>query len=115
VTYWLTPPFITVDQAGGPQTGWIGGIALLCGNVATGNAIERQLYQGQEGPSRIDHSATILAHEVLHNFCATHQDSAPNLLHSAANLYTEQYLGRLPVLRVTRRQVQRSFVRSRRG
>lgn len=118
LTYWLTPPFITVDRPvseGGTQTGWIGGIALLCGNVATGNAIEAQLLNGVRGGSRIDHSAAILSHEILHNLCATHYDFEPNLMHSAANQYTEQYQGKLPILKVTKHQIKRSFVKQSRN
>lgn len=115
ITYYMLAPWIVVDEEGGSQSAWIGGIAEdICGQVAIGNATDISLSYGVEGDSRIDHSTTILAHEVLHLMCATHQSNKPNLMHPSANQYTTEYHGRLPVLRITKRQVKRGLVKQRR-
>lgn len=116
VTYYMLPPWIVVNQAYGPQSALIGGIAeRICGKVAMGNATENGLRDGQEIETRLPHSAVILAHEVGgHLMCATHQDYTPNLMHSNANAYTSEYNGILPVLNVTKRQVRRAWVKMRR-
>lgn len=114
ITYYMLPPWIIVNQPYGPQTALIGGIAeKLCGKIAMGNATPNQLKDGIEGESRIDHSATILAHEVGHMLCAEHLDYTPNLMHSNANAYTSEYRGRLPVLSATKRQVKRNYAKWR--
>lgn len=115
ITYYMLSPWIIVNEPHGPQTALIGGLAeKLCGKVAMGNATATSLRDGIEGESRIDHSATILGHEVLHLMCATHQDHTPNLMHSAANVFTSDYQGRLPVLSATKRQVKRWYAKFRR-
>lgn len=117
LTYYMLPPYITVEEAYGPQTAWIAGLAeSICGHVSMGNATRERYYNGEfNGESRIDHSATVLAHEVSHLLCATHQSSKPNLMHPAANNFTTEYRGRLPVLRITKRQVKRRLVQLRRS
>lgn len=114
LTYYMLPPWIVVNEAFGPQTAWIAGIAeSIGGTLALGNATPNQLENGVEGPPRIDHSAVILAHEVLHLKHAKHVDSSPNLMHSNANFYTTEYNGRLPVHRITKRQVRRWYAKIR--
>lgn len=114
LTYYMLPPSISVQNDYGPQTAWIGGLAeWLCGKVAMGNATPTSLRDGVEGESRIDHSATILAHEVGHMLCAEHIDTSPNLMHSSANIYTSEYGGRLPVLNTTKRQIKRGYAKWR--
>lgn len=116
LTYYMLPPWIIVNEPYGPQTALIGGIAeKVCGKVAMGNATSVSLRDGVEGDSRIDHSATVLAHEVFHSWpiCAVHQDHTPNLMHSAANVFTSEYQGRLPVLSATKRQVKRAYAKGR--
>ena len=115
ITYIMTPPFVTVDEAYGPQTAWIAGIAKLCGNLATGNAEEKSLSKGVIGDSRLMESATVMAHEILHTMCATHNNSAPNIMHPEANRFTQQYSGNLPVLEFTKRQVKRWYVKRRKA
>lgn len=114
LTYYMLPPWIIVNEPGGPQTALIGGIAeKICGQVALGNATPNQLKDGVEGESRIDHSAVVLAHEVLHMLCAKHVDTSPNLMHPDANYYTSEYGGKLPVHWVTQRQVKRWYAKGR--
>lgn len=115
ITYYVLPPWIIVNEPYGPQTALIGGVAeRICGRVAMGNATENGLRDGVELDTRMPHSAVILAHEVNHLLCATHQDHVPNLMHSNANAYTSAYGGILPVLRVTKLQVKRAWVKMRR-
>lgn len=106
ITHWMTPPFISLEAPGEPQKAWLAGLAYSCGDVATGNALEANLETGEE---RLNHSAVTLAHEVGHLFCATHQDSSPNLLHSDAMRFVTEYGGILPVLEATKRQVRRAL------
>ena len=114
LTYYMLPPWIIVNEPYGPQTALIGGIAeKICGKVAMGNATSVSLRDGVEGDSRIDHSATVLGHEVGHMLCAEHLDHTPNLMHSAANVFTSEYQGRLPVLPATKRQVKRGYAKWR--
>lgn len=114
LTYYMLPPWIIVEQAYGPQTALIAGVAeKICGQVAIGNATATSLRDGVEGESRIDHSATVLAHEVMHLMCAKHIDSSPNLMHSAANVFTSEYGGRLPVHAITKRQAKRGYAKFR--
>lgn len=113
VTYWLTPPMVVVNQAYGPQTAWIAGIAEICGHNATGNATARQYVDGTFGAPTYDHSATIMAHEIAHIFCAKHVESSENLMHPDANSFTTKYRGALPVLRITKRQVKRGLISRR--
>lgn len=113
--YYMLPPWIIVNEPYGPQTALIAGIAeKICGQVAIGNATSVSLRDGVEGDSRIDHSATVLAHEVMHLMCAKHYDHTPNLMHSAANVFTSEYQGRLPVLSATKRQAKRNYAKWRR-
>lgn len=113
LTYYMLPPWIILDKPadeGGVQTTLIGGFAeSVCGQVAFGHAVE----VNQNGEDRLPHSATILAHELAHLLCATHQDHQLNLMHSNANAFTTQYQGKLPVLRVTKRQVKRAYAKWR--
>jgi len=113
ITFFMTPPYVTVEEAYGPQTAWIAGLAFLCGNVAMGNAVEYRLRNGITGPSLLNHDATILAHETSHTLCAKHIDKAENLMHPAANEFTDKYLGRIPVLPETKLQVKRTKIRAR--
>ena len=114
VTYYMLPPWIIVNQAYGPQTALIGGIAeRICGKVALGNATANGLRDGVELDTRMPHSAVILSHEIIHLACGTHQDHVPNLMHSNANTYTSAYGGILPVLRVTKLQVKRAYAKLR--
>jgi len=115
ITYYMLPPWIIVNEPGGPQTALIGGVAeKICGRVAMGNATPNGLRNGVELETRMPHSAVILSHETGHMLCATHQDHVPNLMHSNANAYTSEYRGILPVLRVTKLQVRRAWVKLRR-
>lgn len=113
LTYYMLPPWVIVDKPvdeGGVQTTLIGGFAeSICGQVAFGHAVETN----QNGEDRLPHSATILAHELSHLLCATHQDHQLNLMHSNANAFTTQYQGKLPVLRITKRQVRRAWSKQR--
>jgi len=114
-TYFMLPPVVTVDEAYGPQTAWIMGVAFLCGNVGVGNAIESQFYKGVPGPSRIPHDATLIAHETAHMFCARHIDRKPNLLHPNANVFTDVFGGQIPVMPETVRQIKRGKSKARRS
>ena len=115
ITFVMTPPFVTVNEAYGPRTTWVAGIAILCKNLSTGNAQANSLIDDVPGGDMLPHSATILAHEIFHNMCATHTlyRAGPSLMHPAANDYTTQYNGRLPVLRVTKRQVKKWYIKRR--
>jgi len=118
LNYFLTEPFFE-DNADGTQTAWLAGLAKLCGNTSTGNGAARSLINGQSSASRIEHSGAIMAHEVMHNMCATHypdsvqQPSIANIMNPAATRFAEIYGCDIPVLRVTKRQVKRWYARNR--
>lgn len=113
MNFFLLPPWLTENESG--KTAWIGGIVYaLCNNFGIGNASAHQLVDGVFGPDRLPHSAVVLAHETAHMLCAKHEDKTINLMHPDANAYTSAYkLGRLPVLRTTKRAVQRAINRKR--
>lgn len=115
ITFVMTPPFVTIDYVEGPRTTWIAGIAMLCKNLSTGNAQANEMVNDVVGGDMLPHSATILAHEVFHNMCATHSliSAKPNLMHPYANSYTSEYKGHLPIFRLTKRQVKRWYVKRR--
>lgn len=45
----------------------------------------------QSGQARYNHSLTAMIHENAHALGAEHDDSNPNLMHSAANQFTDKY------------------------
>lgn len=113
LNYFLTEPFFE------EQSAWLAGMANLCGNVSTGNGTSRGLINGQVQGSRIAHSGAIMAHEVMHNMCATHypssvqEPSIPNIMNPAATIFAFDYGCQIPVLNVTKRQVKRWYARNR--
>lgn len=109
VTYYLEPPMVELDQSYHEIKTWIAGISYICGKVAAGNAVE----YSSDGKLRLDQSAVIMAHELMHIFCAPHIESQPNLMHPSANDYTDQFQGKLPILRATKRVVKRRLAELR--
>lgn len=119
ITYMMTSPFLAVNEQTGARTSYIGGIAKFCGTLSTGNATSNVVTNDVIGASRIQHSATILGHEVMHNLCAHHAPDntdgpVANLMHPNANKFTDQYGCNLPVLKVTRQEVKRWYIKNRR-
>lgn len=110
----MIPAYSTWQE--GKRTAWLAGMAwTICSDVAVGNARRNRLWNGQEdvNSDRIHHSAVIMAHETAHLLCAHHVDWRINLMHSAANQYTDLYPKGLPVLRYTKREIQKAFRRVR--
>jgi hypothetical protein len=118
LNYFITEPFFET-HSNGTQTAWIAGLAKLCGNTSTGNGSARSLINGQSSASRIEHSGAIMAHEVMHNMCATHypssvqEPSIPNIMNPAATIFAADYGCEIPVLRTTKRQVKRWYAKNR--
>lgn len=115
ITYYMVPPYITAVEL--RKTAWLAGYAYaVCSNVAVGSATRQRLYNGDLLPeSRMHHSAVVLAHEVAHLLCANHVEWRPNLMHPAANQYTDFYPDGLPILKYTKREIQKAFRKQRKN
>lgn len=108
LTYYMTPPWLALSR--GQTSVLLAGSAILCGNTGTGNATGLTF---PDGRSSAQNASLILAHETCHMLCCTHQDKSPNMMHPAAQDFIPQYGGKLPVLRITKRQVKRWYVQRR--
>jgi len=113
LTYYVIDQWASVDKPvseGGVQTTLIGGMALgICSRVAMGTATQFFL---EDNTPALKYADEVLAHETFHMMCATHQPTKKkNIMGPELGELEEDEF--LPVLPITKRQVQRWYAHNR--